>query len=154
MAAWQLCQCQNCCKPNVMRRLFFCDMIRHTIEREGPYLELVVAWDEAVPGNVLAPDLTRKAAMTYGTIAHLPVPWASESWWSMCIARTHYLQTCSLGYPSSMSKFLHHVVSETKDGFTLMLGNIAHLCFFQKISLIADTDGLRFPIDWLRQKIV
>ena len=122
---------------------FFCDMIRHIIEREGPYLELVVAWDEAVPGNVLAPDLTRKAAMTYGTIAHLPVPWASESWWSMCIARTHYLQSCSLGYPSSMSKFLHHVVSETKDGFTLMLGNIAHLCFFQKISLVADADGLR-----------
>eukprot|EP00435_Cladocopium_sp_Y103_P020922 s188_g5.t1 len=122
---------------------FFRQMLKEVIRRRGPHLELVMAWDEAVPGNVLSPDLSRKAGMTYGTIAHLPVPWANESWWSIAIARTHELQRCSLGYPSSMSTLLHYIVSETENGFTLVLDGTPHLCFFRNISLLADADGLR-----------
>ena len=123
--------------------VFFRSMLLEVLHKKGSSLELVVAWDEAVPGNVLAPDLSRKAGLTYATIAHLPVPWTDESWWTLGVARSHLLQKCSQGYPLMMSKLLEHVLSETKDGFTLMLDGHPHLCFLGQISVLADADGLR-----------
>ena len=55
----------------------------YVLKEHGPQLHLVLAWDEATPGNVLQPDLQRKAAMTYGAIAQMPVLWADDAWMTL-----------------------------------------------------------------------
>ena len=45
----------------------FRSSLEWAIKKKGPSLELLLFWDEAVPGNVLSPDLQRKSALTYVT---------------------------------------------------------------------------------------
>ena len=42
----------------------FRSSLEWAIKKKGPSLELLLFWDEAVPGNVLSPDLQRKSALT------------------------------------------------------------------------------------------
>eukprot|EP00435_Cladocopium_sp_Y103_P040381 s391_g11.t1 len=84
----------------------FRDMMQHVLETKGPQLELVLAWDEAVPGNVLQPDLRRKAAMTYGAISQMPALWADENWMTLALVRTQDLQCTEHGYPLSLVHYL------------------------------------------------
>ena len=69
---------------------FFRDMLQDIVRTHGPELSLVLAWDEAVPGNILQPDLRRKCALTYASLAQM-IPWLEESWVTVAIARTTML---------------------------------------------------------------
>lgn len=44
---------------------FFKECLLEALRDNNNELDMVVFWDEAVPGNVLAPDLRRKAGLTY-----------------------------------------------------------------------------------------
>ncbi len=52
--------------------------------------------DEAVPGNPLAPDLRRKAAMTYVALADFPALGLDAAWLTLAVARTQDLQAIYL----------------------------------------------------------
>ena len=69
---------------------FFRDMLQDIVRTHGPELSLVLAWDEEVPGNILQPDLRRKCALTYASLAQM-IPWLEESWVTVAIARTTML---------------------------------------------------------------
>lgn len=47
---------------------FFRQMLQEIVKKHGSELRLVLAWDEAVPGNILQPDLRRKSALTYASL--------------------------------------------------------------------------------------
>ena len=68
-------------------------MMAQVLKEHGPQLHLVLAWDEATPGNVLQPDLPRKAARMYGAIAETPVLWADDAWMTRAVVRSRELQT-------------------------------------------------------------
>ena len=53
---------------------FFRQMLQDIVRTHGSELSLVLAWDEAVPGNILQPDLRRKSALTYASLAQM-IPW-------------------------------------------------------------------------------
>ena len=115
----------------------------YVLKEHGPQLHLVLAWDEATPGNVLQPDLQRKAAMTYGAIAQMPVLWADDAWMTLAVIRTREMQSIANGYPQSLVHYLRWLRQETQHGFTLVLNDEPTLCTIAKVSLVADADGLR-----------
>ena len=122
---------------------FFRDMMAHVLKTHGPQFDLVLAWDEATPGHVLQPDLQRKAALTYGTIAQMPALWADDAWVTLALVRTQHLQKLDNGYPRSLSDYLRWLRQETEHGFTLVINDDPILCNIGKVSLVADADGLR-----------
>jgi hypothetical protein len=122
---------------------FFSDMMAHVLKEYGPQLHLVLAWDEATPGNVLQPDLQRKAALTYGAIAEMPVLWADDAWMTLAVCRTREMQSVEHGYPKSLVHYLRWLRQQTQHGFTLVVNEEPTLCSIGKISLVADADGLR-----------
>ena len=122
---------------------FFSESMAYVLKEHGPQLHLVLAWDEATPGNVLQPDLQRKAAMTYGAIAQMPVLWADDAWMTLAVIRTREMQSIANGYPQSLVHYLRWLRQETQHGFTLVLNDEPTLCTIAKVSLVADADGLR-----------
>ena len=122
---------------------FFSDMMAYIIKENGPQFDLVLAWDEATPGNVLQPDLQRKAAMTYGAIAQMPVLWADDAWMTLALVRTKDLQSVENGYQQSLVEYLRWLKRQTQHGFSLTVNEEPTLCSFSNISLVADADGLR-----------
>jgi hypothetical protein len=118
-------------------------MMAHVLKEYGPQLHLVLAWDEATPGNVLQPDLQRKAALTYGAIAEMPVLWADDAWMTLAVCRTREMQSVEHGYPKSLVHYLRWLRQQTQHGFTLVVNEEPTLCSIGKISLVADADGLR-----------
>ena len=124
-------------------QFFFSESMAYVLKEHGPQLHLVLAWDEATPGNVLQPDLQRKAAMTYGAIAQMPVLWADDAWMTLAVIRTREMQSIANGYPQSLVHYLRWLRQETQHGFTLVLNDEPTLCTIAKVSLVADADGLR-----------
>ena len=100
-------------------------------------------WDEAVPGNALAPDLRRKAALTYFTFANLPILWNDSSWLTLAVCRTQELLDVPEGHTRSFSVMLEEIRRETKDGFMLEFKGQSILAHVKSISILADADGLR-----------
>lgn len=121
---------------------FFRDMLQDIVRTHGPELSLVLAWDEAVPGNILQPDLRRKCALTYASLAQM-IPWLEESWVTVAIARTTMLSDIYLGYPKSMTHLCQHIMSEVQDGFTVDFDGTPVLLTIGTISIVADADGIR-----------
>ena len=90
-------------------------------------LELVLAWDLAVPGNILAPDLRRKAALTYSSFKELPVLWADTCWITLSISRTQDLQRVPQVYQRSITAVLKAVHDETQNGFLVEIDDVPEL---------------------------
>ena len=122
---------------------FFHDCLAEAVQANNYELELVVSWDEIVPGNVLAPDLRRKAAATYFAYADVAALWADTSWMTLSLTRSQELQGMPQGYARSMSAILETLWEETKAGFMLEFQSGPCLVHLRKISLLADADGLR-----------
>ena len=122
---------------------FFRECFEAALETRGPSLELLVYWDEAVPGNILAPDLRRKAAMTYVCFPDFPVLWSDTSWITLSVCRSQDLQQMADGVTRSISMILEEIRKETKDGFMIDLGTRAVLVHLRQIAILADADGLR-----------
>ena len=122
---------------------FFHDCLAEAVVACNAELELLVFWDEIVPGNVLAPDLRRKAAATYFAFADVAALWADASWMTLSLTRSQELQNVAQGYARSMSSILEAVYEETKNGFMLDFATGPCLIHIRKNSLLADADGLR-----------
>ena len=103
----------------------------------------VFAWDEAVPGNILAPDLRRKAALTYCSFKEMPILWADTCWFTLSVCRTQDLQRIPQGYPRSMTALMEAVREETKDGFLVELEGEPELLRIKEFNILADADGIR-----------
>ena len=58
-------------------------------------MELTLFWDEAVPGNPLSPDLSRKAGLTYATFPDFPITFLETSWLTLACCRTEDMQKVS-----------------------------------------------------------
>ena len=123
--------------------LFFRECFESALATTGTSLELLVYWDEAVPGNILAPDLRRKAAMTYVCFPDFPVLWTDTSWMTLSVCRSQDLQNMSEGFTRSISMILEEIRKETNDGFMIDLGTRAVLVHLRQIAILADADGLR-----------
>ena len=121
----------------------FRSSLKWALEKTGPHLELVVFWDEAVPGNVLNPDLRRKAGLTYVTFADFPATFLDTCWLTLSLTRTQSLQDIPHGYAKSMTSILKHIQEDTKDGFMIEIDEEPHLFFLRCISILADADGIR-----------
>ena len=127
-------------------------------------LELVMFWDEAVPGNVLAPDLRRKAALCYCSIQELPVRFADTCWLTLAVCRSQELQKVSQGYPKSMTALLTQLKEDCKDGFMIETKSGPQLVFIRSIAVFMDADGIRLTLGnkgssglkpcWLCQNVV
>ena len=113
------------------------------LQKSGNSLDLLVYWDEAVLGNVLAPDLRRKSAMTYVCYSDFPVLWRDTAWMTLSVCRSQDLQTLPDGCPRSFSAMLEEIDRETKDGFMIDFGTHAVLVHLRQITILADADGLR-----------
>ena len=121
---------------------FFRQMLRDIVGNHGPELSLVLAWDEAVPGNILQPDLRRKSALTYASLAQM-IPWLEESWMTLAVGRTSMLQEVDLGYPKSMTQLCRHSMTEASSGFTIDFEGSPVLLTIGSITIVADADGIR-----------
>ena len=106
-------------------------------------LELVLAGYEAVPGNILAPDLRRKAALTYFSFKELPVLWADTCWITLSISRTQDLQRVPQGYQRSITAVLKAVHDETQNGFLVEIDDVPELVRLKAFNILADADGIR-----------
>ena len=127
----------------LQKSTFLQEMAARAVKQHGNQWDLILAWDEATPGNVLRPDLERKAALTYASFAQWPVPWNDESWLTLAIARSADLQKSPHSFPASFRIFVNELVSETQDGFLLDIPDDPNLIQVRSVSLVADADGLR-----------
>ena len=84
---------------------FFHDCLAEVVQAHNYELELLVFWDEIVPGNVLAPDLRRKAAATYFAYADVAALWADTSWMTLSLTRSQELQGMPQGYAQQVRHF-------------------------------------------------
>lgn len=121
----------------------FRSSLEWAIKKKGPSLELLLFWDEAVPGNVLSPDLQRKSALTYVTFADFPATFLDTSWLTLSLIRTQDLQNIPQGYAKSMTSILKQIQEDTKDGFVIEIDQEPHLLFLRCISFMSDADGIR-----------
>lgn len=122
---------------------FFKECLFHAMAANDNNLELVFAWDEAVPGNILAPDLRRKAAPTYFSFKELPVLWADTCWITLSMSRTQDLQRIPQGYPRSITAVMQAVLAETKDGFLVEIDGVPELLRIKAFNILADADGIK-----------
>lgn len=113
------------------------------LQRRGHALDLALFWDEAVPGNPLAPDLRRKSALTYVALADFPALGVETAWMTLALCRTQDLQDMENGYQKYMSEIIHSLVEETKEGFVLTLNGQPTLVFLKGLTFLADGDGIR-----------
>lgn len=124
-----------------------CPLFRESLEvalkKNRNNLDLLLFWDEAVPGNALAPDLRRKSAMAYFTYVDLPILWADTAWMTLSVCRTQDLLQVPEGHTRSFSLMLEEIRHETEHGFMLELGDKAVLTHLRRIFILADADGLR-----------
>lgn len=121
----------------------FQECFRQALQKRRNHLELLIYWDEAVPGNPLSPDLSRKSALTYASFPDFPVMFLDTCWLTLALCRTEDLQETEEGYCKAMTILLRTIVSEVKDGFTITLGNSSELVVIRKVSFLADGDGIR-----------
>ena len=127
----------------VNRSVFFKECLADAMASHNDTLELVVAWDEAVPGNILAPDLRRKSALTYCTFKELPILWASTCWWTVSVSRTKDLQQLPQGYPRAIAALMQAINEETKNGFLVEIDGTPKLLHIKEINILADADGIK-----------
>ena len=121
----------------------FKEGILSVLQRKGHALELALFWDEAVPGNILSPDLRRKSALTYIALADFPALGLETAWLTLALCRTQSLQEMENGYQKYMSQIMQYLVEETKDGFVLTLNGQPTMVFLKGITFLADGDGIR-----------
>ena len=122
---------------------FFKECLSHAMRTNDNTLELVVAWDETVPGNVLAPDLRRKAALTYCSFLEMPVLWADTCWFTLSVSRSADIQGIPQGYPRAITAVLEAVLHEVKDGFMVEIDGEPELLRIKQFNIVADADGIR-----------
>ena len=142
----------------------FAESFDIALEASQNALELVLFWDEAVPGNVLAPDLRRKAALCYCSIQELPVRFADTCWLTLAVCRSQELQKIRQGYPKSMTALLTQLKQDCKDGFMIETKSGPQLVFIRSIVVFMDADGIRLTLGnkgssgfkpcWLCQNVV
>eukprot|EP00438_Fugacium_kawagutii_P026057 Skav206835 [mRNA] locus=scaffold637:19263:20726:+ [translate_table: standard] len=125
---------------------FFKDCLRDALQLNNNELDIVVFWDESVPGNVLAPDLRRKAALTYFSFLQLPVLWADTSWMTLAVCRSQALQSLPEGHVRYITKIFETLVRDTKDGFMVDFGEQPILIRIRRVVFLADADGLRLGL--------
>ena len=121
----------------------FQECFRQALQKKRNHLELLIYWDEAVPGNPLSPDLSRKSALWYMSFPDFPVTFLDTCWLTLALCRTEDLQQAEEGYCKAMTILLRRIVSEVKDGFTITVGKSVELVLIRKVSFLADGDGIR-----------
>ena len=121
----------------------FRECLETALEKTGNCLDVLLFWDEAVPGNPLAPDLRRKSAMSYITFPDMPILWADTAWLTLSVCRTQELLQVPEGHTRSFSLLLQEIQRETQHGFMLEIGDKVVLTHLRRILILADADGLR-----------
>ena len=122
----------------------FRECLETALEKTGNCLDVLLFWDEAVPGNPLAPDLRRKSAMSYITFPDMPILWADTAWLTLSVCRTQELLQVPEGHTRSFfSLLLQEIQRETQNGFMLEIGDKVVLTHLRRILILADADGLR-----------
>ena len=106
-------------------------------------MELTLFWDEAVPGNPLSPDLSRKSGLTYGTFPDFPITNLETSWLTLACCRTEDMQKVPEGYCKAMTCLLERLHTDVKDGFMIEVHGSPHLVFLRRISFLGDADAIR-----------
>lgn len=129
---------RECFRQALQKRCF-----RQALQKRRNHLEVLIYWDEAVPGNPLSPDLARKSALWYVGFPDFPVVFLDTCWLTLACCRTEDLQQTEEGYCKAMTKMLRALVNEVKDGFAITFGEDAELVCIRKISFLADGDGIR-----------
>lgn len=121
----------------------YAEGLMQLLPKKSDALELLLFWDEAVPGNPLAPDLRRKSAMTYVAFADFPCLGLDAAWLTLAVARTQDLQAIPEGYTKYMCQVLRAVFEQARDGFTVTFKGTPRLVFLSGVTVLADADGLR-----------
>ncbi len=121
----------------------FADMFAEALKATSHKMELALFWDEAVPGNPLSPDLSRKAGLTYATFPDFPITFLETSWLTLACCRTEDMQEVSEGYCKAMSCLLERLHADVKDGFMIEVRGSPHLVFLRRISFLGDADAIR-----------
>eukprot|EP00438_Fugacium_kawagutii_P006671 Skav225123 [mRNA] locus=scaffold1239:313913:321795:+ [translate_table: standard] len=125
---------------------FFKACLQEALRSSPDGLDIVVFWDESVPGNVLAPDLRRKSGLTYFSFLQLPVLWRNTCWMTLAVARSQDLQSLPEGYTRYVTAVLQNMVTETKDGFMVEIDERPTLVRLRRLLFLADADGIRLGL--------
>lgn len=121
----------------------FADMFAQALKATRNKMELTLFWDEAVPGNPLSPDLSRKSGLTYGTFPDFPITFLETSWLTLACCRTEDMQKVPEGYCKAMTCLLERLHADVKDGFMIEVHGSPHLVFLRRISFLGDADAIR-----------
>ena len=136
----------ECVQNKVKACKAFAELFEMALTASSNALELLLFWDETTPGNVLAPDLRRKAAMWYISFQELPSRTADTAWLTLAVCRSQELQKVKHGFAKSMTALLMQLKEDCKDGFMIDLESGPQLVFLRSIVVFMDADGIRLTL--------
>ena len=110
-------------------------------------LTMIFYSDECTPGNVLAPDTTRKSCMVY--VSFLGLPTHSESAWiTLSVIRSNSIKGCMGGFPAIVRGLLEETRAATQDGMVVSLASGPELLFIRRVLILGDHEGMRALSGW------
>ena len=110
-------------------------------------LTMIFYSDECTPGNVLAPDTTRKSCMVY--VSFLGLPTHSESAWiTLSVIRSNSIKGCRGGFPAIVRGLLEETRAAAQDGMVVSLASGPELLFIRRVLILGDHEGMRALSGW------
>ena len=124
------------------------DLLRQTLKANDNTLSLIVYSDEVTGGNVLNPDLNKKANLCYVQWLQMPILFVDSLWLTVNVMKHKEIQACRHGFASVTRSILEFLKSETSRGFAVNFGcNIdPEMVFVNKVLLLADHEAHRAAI--------
>ena len=110
-------------------------------------LTMIFYSDECTPGNVLAPDTTRKSCMIYVSFLGLPTHLLS-AWITLSVIRSKCIKTCVGGFPAIVRGLLEETRTAAQDGMVVSLATGPELLFIQRVLILGDHEGMRALSGW------
>lgn len=139
----------------------FKSMLETAVARTPPSVaapwNIIVAFDEYIPGSKLRLDNNRKAQVCSFSFVELGQAALSESsaWSVPLIVRSSMMNKCEGGWPRMLRDMLHDLLFSTNGlavaGLPLTLRGSDVLVFGRLHGVLADGDGHRVAFDWRGQ---
>ena len=138
-----------------LKRLFAAALQRSPCSHSRPW-NLLIGWDEYVPGNKLKTENSRKCMnlvfsfVELGTALHMDVAWFTP----VCVRRC-LIDDVAGGWSAMLRQFLEHLLFSpggfyNDAGVALDLGDgIVAQLFARPSRLLSDGDGLKIGLQWM-----
>ena len=99
------------------------DLLHQTLKANDNTLTLILYSDEVTGGNVLHPDLNKKANLCYVQWLQMPVLFLDSLWLTVNVMKHKEIQACRHGFASVTRTILEFLKSETARGFAIDFGS-------------------------------